>query len=70
MKKKRTKKDFLTDTINKKQEDIWLMETVRDHNRTKGTPQAETEADAADKRIKDIEIELTFLNEYIKTCEF
>lgn len=69
MKKKRVKKDWIADTIAIKQEDIWRMEMVRDYNRTKGTPAAEMEADAAQKRIAEIEIEITFLNEYHRNCQ-
>jgi hypothetical protein len=65
MKKKRVKEDFIAEQIQAKTEDIWRMEMVRDFNRTKGTPQAEIEADSAQKRISEIEVEITFLKGYL-----
>jgi hypothetical protein len=75
MKKKRAKVDFIQEQIDKRQEDIWLMEVVRDFNLTKepstpvitarGKTTAAIEADAANLRIKEIEMEITFLKSYL-----
>lgn len=65
----KTKKQIVEEMIEKNQEEILHMEVVRDFNITSDHKEAKVQVDAANDKIKKCEIQLTFLREYIKTCE-
>lgn len=64
----KTKKEVIQEMIDMNHEEIFRMEIVRDFNVKSDANEAKIQVDAANEKIKKCEVQLTFLNEYIKEC--